>query len=385
MLKNMTVFRAFDVRITPEDLAQRIIERRLTRRVIAIEVSPEVEEWLDRAVTLWRMGRDDSDVIGELKNRPDISDYPHYPKRLSSDEQGQIKAWARSWCARSTAATLSTKVAKEDRAEIAAASRSMRAVYLSEHEVDVVFADIHKNYPWLERLTEKAWLQCLRRARAGRPAGVGPLLISGPPGLGKSSWSRDVARALGVPSVGVDVGTSGGINDLQGAARGWSSSDRGRVVGAMIAERIANPVVVIDEIDAGSTRIGTANGGHLPGVFKVLMSMIEPSTSKRWCCPYLQIPFDLTHISWIATCNDHEHIDQPLLDRMTVVQLDDLTKEQLIAFADKSARERFGDDFAGIVVAQIERSLKGGHRLSLRHVKRVLDRVEQALDRPVLH
>ncbi|WP_203228121.1 AAA family ATPase [Roseovarius dicentrarchi] len=385
MLKRKNVFRAFDVKIHHEDLAQRIIERRLSRRVMQMESGPEVAAWLESAMAIWRIGHDENDVIGELCNRPDASDYPHYPRRISTAEQDHIKAWARSWCVRSTGAPLSSKIPKEDRAEIASASRSMRAQYLTEHQVDEAFSSIHRDYPWLERLTEKAWRQCLRRARAGLPAGVGPLLISGPPGLGKSSWSRAVARALGVPSVDVDVGTSGGITDLQGAARGWSSSDKGRVIRSMIVERVANPLVVLDEIDAGSTRIGTAGGGHLPGLYKIAMSMIEPSTAKSWVCPHLQIPFDLTNISWIATCNDYSHIDQPLLDRMTVIQLDDIKCDQLIDFAAREARRRFDGDVSEIVTNQVRNSMRRGARLSLRQVIRLLDRVQEAAERPILH
>lgn len=383
MLKYINAFRAVGERVTPEDLAQRIIERRLTRRVISLEGSPEVEAWVESALAMWRMGRAD-DVISELRKRPDFSDYPHYPKRLPSKEQDAIRAWARSWCARSTGTPLSTKMLQSDRNEIVAASRKMRAVHLTEDQVDQVFASIHADFPWLESLTERAWRQALRRARAGRPAGVGPLLLSGPPGIGKSTWARAVAHALGVPTVSVDVGATGGTHDLQGAAKGWGSSDRGRVVQSMISARIGNPLIVVDELDAGSARVGTVSGS-LPGIYKVLMSMVEPTTARAWSCPHLQIPFDLTSISWIATCNDHGGIDQPLLDRMTIVQLGDLTKEELVAFTNSTARKRFGEEFAGIVVEHVERSLRDGHRLSLRHVIRVLDRVEEASERPVLH
>ncbi len=384
VLQYMNVFRAVGEKVTPEDLAQRMIERRLTRRVIALKGGPEVEAWVESAITRWKMARA-GDVVSELRQRPDFSDYPHYPKRIPLKEQDAIREWARSWCARSTGTPLSSKVLKADRDEIVAASRSMRAQYLKEHEIDVAFASVHAEYPWLEKLTTKAWRQCLRRARSGRPAGVGPLLISGPPGVGKSSWSRAVSRALGVPSVGVDVGATGGTHDLQGVPKGWSSSDRGRVTGVMISQRIGNPLICIDELDAGSSRVGTSSSGSLPGIYKVLMSMIEPSTARAWSCPHLQIDFNLSEISWIATCSDERHIDQPLLDRMTVIKLDDMTRDQLMAFAAREAADRFGSDFSDIMVEQVRDRMRRGGRLSLRHVVRLLDRVEEALERPILH
>lgn len=264
------------------------------------------------------------------------------------------------------------------------AARGMHAVYLTEHQIDEAFARVHKDFPWLGQATERAWRIALRRAQSGLPVGVGALLLSGAPGLGKSAWSRAVAQALQVPSVEIDVGAKGGVFDIQGVAQGWSSASKGKVVSTMISERLGNPLIILDELDAGSSAAGTTRGS-IPGVSKILIGMIEPSTAAAWTCPYFQVPVDLRHTSWIATTNNFSHIEQALLDRMVIVDVPDLTHQHLLGFAEREAKKRFDSEIAEVVVAQVNESLKQGHRLSLRHVVRLLDKAEEVTDRPMLH
>ncbi len=385
MQKKIKIIQVRPQKPDPEKFGVELIQRRLARIRHQMEQSQPVADWLEVAIAMWRMRQSDDESINGPLTRPTAFDYPHYPTRLPSAERKQVMAWVQKRIAAMPPGTqLPSKIPSEERDALTAAARGMRAVYLTEHQIDEAFARVHKNFPWLERATERAWRIALRRAQSGLPAGVGAFLLSGAPGLGKSAWARAVAQALQVPSVEIDVGATGGVFDIQGVAQGWGSASRGRVISTMISERLGNPLIILDELDAGSSAAGTTRGS-IPGLSKILMGMIEPSTAGAWTCPYFQVPVDLRHTSWIATTNNFAHIEQALLDRMVIVDVPDLTHQHLLGFAEREAKKRFEDEIVEIIVAQVDKGLEQGNRLSLRHVMRLLDKAEEAADRPMLH
>lgn len=385
MQKKIRLFSARPAKPDPENLAARLVERRLMRLRRQMALSAKVTDWLALATASWRMRQGEADAFNPADDAPTVDDYPHYPSRLSSAERTRIVEWSQSWVGRMSAKHhLSAKLPKEEREALIAAAPEILAVYLTEHQVDEAFADVHKEFPWLAALTEKTWRVARRRAVSGLPTGVGALLLSGPPGTGKSSWSRAVARALGVAAVPVDVGATGGVFDLQGISKGWGSADKGRVVSTIVTERQGNPLVIIDEIDAGHSNLRTTSGS-LPGLSKVLMGMIEPSTARAWTCPYYQIPIDLRHVSWICTSNNISQIEQALLDRMTVIEVPDLTPPQLLDFVRREAINRFDADLVEDIVANIGETLQRGHRLSLRQAVKRLETLQIRIERPYLH
>jgi len=66
----------------------------------------------------------------------------------------------------------------------------------------------------------------------------------------------------------------------------------------MLRESLANPLVILDEINKIPEQMMTSGGGKLPGAFDVLKSMIEPTTARAWVCPFYQLPFDMTRVNW---------------------------------------------------------------------------------------
>lgn len=386
MRKTISLFQVRPPKPDPEALGVELIQRRLARTRSEMQQSQPVVEWLEVATAMWRLRQgSDGGIFNTFADEPTVDDYPHYPTRLSSTERDKIMGWVKNRVARmADARPLPSRLPKEECQALTDAAQAMRAVYLTEHQIDVAFAAVHAQFPWLGALTEKAWRIALRRAKSGLPVGVGAMLLSGPPGLGKSSWARAVADALTVPSLAIDVGATGGTFALQGVARGWGSAEKGQLVSTIINTRLGNPVVVLDEIDAGSTHVGTTRGS-VPGIYKAMMGLIEPSTAKTWICPYYQVSVDMRHVSWVCTSNDFSHVEQALIDRMVVVELPGLTHRQLLDFASREAEKRFDGDFVEAIVEQISESLKCGHRPSLRHVVRLLNRVEDAVDRPLLN
>lgn len=388
------------------DLSRKLRSRILENRRRLFSERPDVVEWIDAENAkrdlhddlVSAFGKSDgidpdfnfagiTDSIVKRQSRApvEVSDHPDYPIALHHDEAERIDRWVTKRIAKARQPEkLHDKVGKDERQTLVSSCRMTEAVYLSEHEVDEIFADLHAMFPWLAMLNEKAWKQARLRSAQGRPAGIGPLILLGPPGLGKSTWAREVARQMGVPGIAVDAGQTGGMMEIQGVSKGWGNTDRGRLVASIVEDRIANPVVIVDEIDAGSSVVEGRQSVH-PGLFKAMMGLIEPSTSREWTCPSYQIKFDMRNVSWVATSNDISRVEQALIDRMTVIDLPELTREQIIAFARDQAAVRLGYDAAHLVVDHIERLLWSGRRLSLRHVDRAIRRAEEALERPVLN
>ncbi|KIN72688.1 AAA family ATPase [Sulfitobacter guttiformis] len=382
-------YKMFGVRVPKMDgveLGERLCARRLERIRSELADGHPVAEWLHAATAKWLFGRTgEGDTISAMLDQPTEEDYPHYPSRLSSAERDRIKAWAKRWSRRSGAGVyLSAKIPKDERDEVATAASGMCAVHHSEGRIDEIFSDVHHRFPWLSHLTETAWRQAVRRSRSGLPAGIGAMVVVGPPGTGKSSWARAVGDGLGVPSVCVDAGATGGVHEIQGVARGWGSADRGRIVATALSSRTANPVVIIDELDVGSRTVGSTRGS-LPGLHAAMLGMIEPSTARAWVCPYYQVPVDLRNVSWICTSNSLNGIARPLLDRMTIVRIGHLSRDQILAFASREADDRFGPDFAYEVVDRMRRDMKTGANWSLRDVGKMMDGLSEAMSRPILH
>lgn len=386
MQKRISLLRLRPEKPDPEKLAVELIQRRLSRIREQMMRSQQVVDWLDTQTEIWKSGHIfENDSFGSQITKPTAEDYPHYPTRVSSTERSQIMAWVhKRVMAMPMGSQMSHKIPSGEREAINLAAREMRAVYLTTHEIDEAFSSVHKDFPWLGCVTERAWRIALNRCQSGQSVGVGAMLLSGPPGSGKSSWARAVADALGLPSVGIDVGATGGVFEVQGVAQGWGSAHKGKVVSTMIAQRLGNPFIILDELDAGSGSIGTMHGS-IPGLSKVLMGMIEPSTAGSWLCPYFQVSIDLRQTSWVATTNSFAHIEQALLDRMTLIEIPELTHQQLLEFAKREAAKRFDEDIVEVVIGLFENSSKQGQHISLRHVIKLLDRAEEIAARPILH
>lgn len=80
--------------------------------------------------------------------------------------------------------------------------------------------------------------------------------------------------------------------------------------------------MILDEVDKIPAQVATSRGNNLPGAFEVLKSMIEPATARGWVCPFCQIPFDLTGMSWVMTTNSIERMPAAFLDRCKLIRLE---------------------------------------------------------------
>jgi hypothetical protein len=133
----------------------------------------------------------------------------------------------------------------------------------------------------------------LRAAAGGRALSFRPLLLAGPPGVGKSRFARRLAAALGLPSAATSLAGASDSRELEGTARGWATAQPCWALDQVAALRVANPLLVVDEVDKA------ARGGRNGDPLLALLPFLEPGTAAAHRDPVLGAPCDLSAVSWV--------------------------------------------------------------------------------------
>jgi ATP-dependent Lon protease len=144
---------------------------------------------------------------------------------------------------------------------------------------------------------------------------VTPMLLLGPPGVGKTHFARKLAELLGtgMSLVPMSSMTAGWL--LSGASSQWKGARPGKVFEALVDGQYANPVIVVDEVDK-------ANGDAQYDPLGALYSLLEHDTAEAFVDEYAEIAIDASQVIWIMTANDERCIPEPILNRMNVYEVE---------------------------------------------------------------
>jgi ATP-dependent Lon protease len=143
---------------------------------------------------------------------------------------------------------------------------------------------------------------------------ITPLLLLGPPGVGKTHFARELSLLLGTGMgfVSMSSMTAGWV--LSGASSQWKGARPGRVFETLVDGQYANPVMVVDEIDK-------AGGEHAYDPLGALYSLLEHDTAQAFTDEFAEVAIDASQVIWVATANDARGIPEPILNRMNVYEV----------------------------------------------------------------
>lgn len=147
------------------------------------------------------------------------------------------------------------------------------------------------------------------------PVRLAPILLVGPPGVGKTHFLNSLARVFNVPFSQVDMASMSAGFVLAGNSASWAEAKPGHVSDALRASPVANPIILLDELDKVS-----GNQDHDPN--GSLYSLLERETAKTFVDECIGIPMNCSAIIWFASANYLEQIPDPIQSRMRVMHVD---------------------------------------------------------------
>jgi hypothetical protein len=236
--------------------------------------------------------------------------------------------------------------------------------------------DTVMSFPWFAEVIDRIARQIAYAP--DQPVRLRPMLIVGPPGIGKTAFARALGAALRLPFRGISFAAQSDTRGLLGTSRGWGSAHPSLVVEELRRSRCANPLFFVDEIEKGSA--GSINGDPQ----MALLTFVERENARTFEDPYLQAPVDLSYVNWIAGANSLHGLAQPLLSRFEVIEIQppretDWPVLQTSMLAAIAADFRLPQTALPRLSPEIDQQMRKllRRRRDLRAVRRALERVVQ--------
>lgn len=143
---------------------------------------------------------------------------------------------------------------------------------------------------------------------------ITPMLLLGPPGIGKTHFAKNIGDLLGTGMnlVSMSSMTAGWL--LSGASSQWKGAKPGKVFEALIEGKYANPVILVDEVDKAGRDVQYDPMG-------ALYSLLEHDTAQHFIDEFAEVPIDASQVIWVLTANDERGIPEPIINRMNVFEV----------------------------------------------------------------
>jgi ATP-dependent Lon protease len=298
---------------------------------------------------------EDGSEVDDLETRLEMLDLPDEARKEVDRELGRLRRIGRETMESQVIRTFLEHVAElpwneqtEEHLEIAEASRILDADHYALGDVKdrvleflAVRAMRAKRDAAPSPATDTDATQASPSVDAVRPSSAGDgandpeghkrspiLLFVGPPGVGKTSVAKSIARAMGRKYVRISLGGARDEADIRGHRRTYVGAMPGRIIQGMKQAGTRNPVFLLDEID----KLGVSFQGDPASA---LLEVLDPAQNDSFTDHYLGMPFDLSEVMFIATANMIQNIPGPLLDRMEVVEFSGYIEAEKVAIAEQ--------------------------------------------------
>lgn len=240
-----------------------------------------------------------------------------------------------------------------------------------QHAREVLDEDHHGLKDVKDRILEFIAVGKLRGTVEGKI-----LCLVGPPGVGKTSIGKSIARALNRQYYRFSVGGMYDVAEIKGHRRTYVGALPGRIIQALKKCQTENPLILIDEVD----KMGRMSNHGDPA--SALLELLDPEQNNSFLDHYLDVPVDLSKVLFVCTANMEDTIPQPLLDRMEVIRLSGYVSDEKIAIAEKYlapvAKEVSGLKDADVVLqndAIVELINKYCRESGVRNLKKHIEKV----------